>query len=197
MPFVSSLSIAPVKSFMRSMDAVRVESHGAVGDREFVVVDEGGTVTSLFRTGAFAGCRAEVDHEMSMGVGGTLPHAEDGWDGLRVRVGDAVLEVGGPVPRCAAVTRDPDTGERDMPLVRTIRGYRGTCDTVIGPGVPFGVYARAVEPRTIRVGDTLDVVAPWRPPRPAGDPERPGPRARSARPAGPTPAAGSRGGPGG
>ncbi len=44
-----------------------------------------------------------------------------------------------------------------MPLVRTIRSYRGTCDTLIGPGVPLGVYAQTIEPGTIRVGDPLGV----------------------------------------
>ncbi len=207
-PYVSYLSIAPIKSFaMQSMNQVRVEAHGAIGDREFVIVDEEGKVTSLYKTGAFAGLRADVDHtrdvltirdrddgvwagdvvlgrnvdvdhyglrtarakevegpwsamlsdlagepvrlarydaagsgadvqpltllsdatvnhlaaesgveqvdprrfRMLMGIGGTVPHAEDEWNGRRVRIGDAVLEIGGPVPRCAAVraTRTP------------------------------------------------------------------------------------------
>src|SRR5689334_17441444 len=37
-------------------------------------------------------------------------HEEDLWAGRRLTVGEAVVEVGGPVERCAVTTRDPDTG---------------------------------------------------------------------------------------
>src|SRR6266545_2346748 len=40
---------------------------------------------------------------------GLEEHEEDGWTGRRLRVGDSTLSVGGPVPRCAVITRDPET----------------------------------------------------------------------------------------
>ena len=59
------------------------------------------------------------------------------------------------VPRCAATTRDPDRGVRDLPAVQVIRAYRGLRDTFFGPGVPFGVYADVVTLGRVRVGDSL------------------------------------------
>ena len=56
----------------------------------------------------------------------------------------------------AAITRHPDQGDRDLPLVRAIRDYRGLTDTELGPGkVVFGVYARVVTPGTLRAGEDL------------------------------------------
>jgi uncharacterized protein YcbX len=88
---------------------------------------------------------------------GDREHVEDEWEGRRVALGSAELRVGGPVPRCAATTRDPDGGERDLPTVRAIKAYRGLRDTVFGPGAPFGVYADVVMPGRVRLGDHLRV----------------------------------------
>ncbi|MGE4427349.1 MAG: MOSC domain-containing protein [Solirubrobacteraceae bacterium] len=253
-PYVSRLSIAPVKGLaLQHPDAVQLEAHGAVGDRRFVLVDPGGAIVSITRTGAWVGL--VVDHDplaerltirhpdgrewsdqvvlgepvtidahglrttsgrlvegpwsavlsemaasdvrlvryddpgagadvepvtvlsdasvarvaqqagvddvdprrfrMLIGVGGAVAHAEDEWQGLRMLVGDALLEIGGPVPRCAAVTRHPDAGHRDLPLVKAIREYRGVRGTAIGPGVPLGVYARVIQAGRVRVGDPI------------------------------------------
>ena len=51
---------------------------------------------------------------MLVGLAGCRPHEEDEWNGRLLRVGEAVVRVGGPVPRCATTTRDPETGERDF-----------------------------------------------------------------------------------
>jgi uncharacterized protein YcbX len=86
------------------------------------------------------------------------PHVEDGWEGRRLVVGSAELIAGGGVPRCAAVTRGPDTGVRDTPIVRMIKSYRGVTDGELGPGVRFGIYAGVCREGVIRVGDRLTVV---------------------------------------
>lgn len=88
------------------------------------------------------------------------PHVEDSWDGRLLRVGDAVLRGGGPVQRCAATTRDPDTGAIDLQTLRFITSYRGRQDSVFGMGANFGVYATVVEPGSVRVGDSLLVESP-------------------------------------
>lgn len=88
------------------------------------------------------------------------PHIEDSWEGCRMQVGEAELVVRGPVPRCAAITRDPDSGVRDLPLVRAIKSYRGMVQCEIGPGVPFGVYADVVREGKVRVGDYLKPLSP-------------------------------------
>jgi uncharacterized protein YcbX len=86
---------------------------------------------------------------------GAPPHAEDGWEGQTLRLGDAVLRVGGPVPRCAGTTRHPEAGDRDLPTVRLIKANRGLTANEFGMGVNFGVYADVVTPGTVRVGDEL------------------------------------------
>jgi uncharacterized protein YcbX len=82
-------------------------------------------------------------------------HVEDEWAGALATLGSAEIRIGGAVPRCAATTRDPDRGERDLPAVKVITAYRGLRDTVFGPGAPFGVYADVVIPGRVRVGDPL------------------------------------------
>jgi uncharacterized protein len=91
---------------------------------------------------------------MLLEVEGCEPHEEDTWGGRRLRLGDAVVEIGGPVPRCATTTRDPATGKRDFDTLREIAAYRGKRD---GKKVDFGVYARVLEPGRVRVGDRLEV----------------------------------------
>ena len=65
----------------------------------------------------------------------------------------------GVVPRCAATTRDPGNGARDLPTVRMIKSYRGVQVTESGRGVHFGVYAEVVREGVLRVGDPLTPTA--------------------------------------
>jgi uncharacterized protein YcbX len=85
-------------------------------------------------------------------------HIEDTWEGLEVDLGTARLRVGASVPRCAAVTRNPEGGTRDKPIVKAIKAYRGLKATGPGRGVPFGVYADVFQHGVVRVGDALRVV---------------------------------------
>jgi uncharacterized protein YcbX len=86
---------------------------------------------------------------------GAAPHAEDGWLGQRLTIGTAVIEVGGPVQRCAGTTRNPVTGAVDLRTLSLIGEYRGRQESIFGPGFNFGVYARTIVPGRIRVGDDL------------------------------------------
>ena len=98
--------------------------------------------------------QAELDprrFRMLLELSGTEAHAEDGWAGSLLRVGDAVVRVGGPVGRCANVTYDPESGLRDVDALRAIHDYRGKIDGE----VCFGVYADVVEPGRVRVGDEV------------------------------------------
>jgi len=101
---------------------------------------------------------------MLISFSGLPAHAEDRWQGRAIGIGGALVRVGGPVPRCAATTRDPDRGARDLPTVRMIRSYRGVQVNESGRGVNFGVYAEVVREGAVRVGDPLI-------PLPAGGPE--------------------------
>jgi uncharacterized protein YcbX len=89
---------------------------------------------------------------------GAEPHAEDGWLGQRVAIGTAVIEVGGPVQRCAGTTRHPESGAVDLRTLTLIGDYRGRQDSIFGAGFNFGVYARTIVPGRIDVGDHLELV---------------------------------------
>ena len=86
---------------------------------------------------------------------GCSEHEEDTWEGRHVRLGNALVEIGEPVVRCAVTTRDPDTGERDLDTLRLIKSYRGQ-----GPDgeIWFARYGRVVEPGRVRVGDPVEPV---------------------------------------
>jgi uncharacterized protein YcbX len=102
----------------------------------------------------------EVDSRrfrMLIEFSGGQPHVEDSWGEMLLKVGDAVLRGGGPVKRCAAVTRAPDTGAVNLHTIRLITGYRGRQTSALGVGAHFGVYADVIRPGTISVGDTLTV----------------------------------------
>jgi uncharacterized protein YcbX len=98
---------------------------------------------------------------MNLVLDGAEEHEEDAWYGRRLGVGECVLRVTGPVPRCVATTRDPLTGVRDADVLRAIVGYRapipepGTGDAV---NAPFGVYAEVERPGRISAGDALSTL---------------------------------------
>jgi uncharacterized protein YcbX len=93
---------------------------------------------------------------MNIGFSGGGPHVEDSWDGALLAVGDVVMRVGGPVKRCAATTRHPESGVVDLQTLRMIGSYRGRQETPeFGKGFYFGVYAAPVTPGRIHVGDEL------------------------------------------
>jgi uncharacterized protein YcbX len=87
---------------------------------------------------------------------GIAAHEEDGWQGRHFRVGEAAVVVGGPVPRCAVTTQDPDTGVVSLDTLRGIRSYRGLRE---GKWIDFGVYFDVVEPGAVSVGDELEPLA--------------------------------------
>ena len=91
---------------------------------------------------------------MSLEIEGTAPHEEDGWVGREVRVGEAVVEVGGHVGRCAVTTRDPERGGSDLRTLHYLKAYRDGVPSE--EPLPFGVYARIVRPGAVRVGDPVE-----------------------------------------
>ncbi len=96
---------------------------------------------------------AEVDgrrFRMLFELDGTGAHEEDTWE--RVRIGEAIVRVAGPVPRCAVTTQDPDTGVRTLDTLAGIKSYRGLRD---GKKLDFGVYFDVVESGRVRVGDAV------------------------------------------
>jgi len=86
------------------------------------------------------------------------PHVEDSWNQRLLQVGGAVLRAGGPVKRCAATTRHPDSGAVDLQTLQLITAYRGRQQSALGLGANFGIYGDVVTPGTISVGDHLRLV---------------------------------------
>lgn len=95
---------------------------------------------------------------MLVEFGGGEPHVEDSWDGMSLRIGDALLRAAGPVKRCAATTRNPGSGAVDLQTLRLITAYRGRQESVLGVGANFGIYCDVVEPGRIATGDRLELV---------------------------------------
>ncbi len=102
----------------------------------------------------------EVDgrrFRMLVHVADCAPLEEESWIGRRVRLGDAVVRVTKPDPRCAMTTRNPDTGSRDFDTLAALRDYRGLRD---GRHLDFGVYADVEEPGRVRLGDPVEPLSP-------------------------------------
>jgi uncharacterized protein YcbX len=130
---------------------VRAEGPPAFDVHPVTLVSDG----SLAALAAHAG-RESVDgrrFRMLIDLAGCEAHEEDSWIGRRVRVGEAVLRIPGPVPRCVVTTQDPATGVRDFDTLRTIKGYRGVRE---GKKLDFGVYGDVEQPGRVRVGDSLE-----------------------------------------
>ena len=109
----------------------------------------------------FEPARERLEHELEQPVDlrrfRTNVHAaidadafsEIGWEGRRLRIGDAELALLHPCVRCVMVTRDPDTQEAWPQLLRHLHNHH---DSI------FGINARPLNEATIRVGDPVEVL---------------------------------------
>ena len=71
-----------------------------------------------------------------------------GWSGAAFRERVAA-RIGGPIPRCAVIDHHPETGVKDVRLLKALVAWRPTNRA----GEPmFGVYARCVTPGRVTVG---------------------------------------------
>jgi uncharacterized protein YcbX len=124
---------------------------GSAQDAEPLTMVSSESIEELGRLGG-------VDHgidarrfRMTLEIDGCEPFEEERWEGRRIRVGSAVIEVGASVPRCVITTLDPDTGTKDLDVLKLLARHRsGSPDSL-----PFGVYARVVEPGRVLVGDRV------------------------------------------
>ncbi len=110
---------------------------------------------SLARLAEVAG-ESSVDarrFRMLIEFDGVRAHAEDAWVGRQLTVGDALIEVRGHVGRCLITSRDPETGEIDLPTLDMLREYRGGEQAT--EALPFGIYASVLRAGDVGVGDQL------------------------------------------
>ena len=70
------------------------------------------------------------------------------WDGLTLRFGEgsAQVRMDWGIPRCAMITLNPDTAERDPSVLRTVARRFGNA---------VGTYCAVVSPGPLRVGDAV------------------------------------------
>lgn len=80
-------------------------------------------------------------------VGGLPPWSEFDWIGNEIRVGGVRLRVHSRIPRCAAPAVDPETGERDVNVVKALKTHYGHID--------MGIYAEVIDRGRLAVGDAV------------------------------------------
>ena len=137
----------------RDLRLARVDRRGEGTDVRPVTLVSLASVDELRRRGDRREPLDPRRFRMTVELDGLPPHGEDAWDGRRVRVGEAVLLVETPVPRCDVTTFDPATGLRDFPTLHVIKRYRG----VTGDrDLIFGMYASVLEPGEARIGDPVE-----------------------------------------
>ena len=135
---------------------VRTESPGAAYDEYAMTLLSDESVAELGRH-APDGSIDPRRFRMLIGFSGVSAYAEETWDGQTVRVGSATLRMGGPVPRCNATTRNPDSGDSDLKTLHLIHQHRGKQPNEFGDGLNLGVYAEVITPGRVSVGDEIAV----------------------------------------
>ena len=110
-------------------------------------------------SGSMADLNARLEHPIGVDrfrpnvyVEGPPAFDEDTWG--EVRIGESLLRVVKPCPRCAVTTVDPATGERGREPLRTLSAYRKR-----EGGVMFGQNALHEGTGRLRVGDAVVVVS--------------------------------------
>jgi len=91
---------------------------------------------------------------MDLELDGCEPYQEDAWEGRALRIGNAIVRLLGPIPRCMVTTQDPSTGLKDFDTLKRITEYRPLMDRP--RGVPFGRYAEVERPGRIAAGDPVE-----------------------------------------
>jgi uncharacterized protein len=92
---------------------------------------------------------------MLIEVDGVTAHAEDAWLGRRVRIGPALVAMHGNIGRCLVTSRDPETGEIDLPTLDLLGTYRRELDTT--EPLPFGIHGEVLEPGPVALGDPVSL----------------------------------------
>jgi uncharacterized protein len=93
---------------------------------------------------------------MLVEVDGIGAHEEDSWMGRQVRIGEALVAVRGNIGRCLVTSRDSDSGEVTLPILDLLGNYRREVETT--EPLPFGIYAKVIEPGPVRVGDAVSLL---------------------------------------
>lgn len=82
-------------------------------------------------------------------IGGAAGHVEKTWSGRSLRIGELVLAIGIPTPRCSMTTQATGALPKDPSVLRTI---------VRDADQGLGVYAGVERPGAVAVGDAVDLI---------------------------------------
>jgi len=86
---------------------------------------------------------------MTITITGTDAWAEHAWRGQKVTIGEVILGVIAPVPRCVVTTRNPESGATDARILHALARLRGNND------ITFGVWCDILRPGRIQVGNVV------------------------------------------
>ncbi len=81
-------------------------------------------------------------------IGGVPAGAERTWPGRALQIGDATIGILKVRARCVVTTIDPDSGDQDVDVLRTINARFGG---------EIALDSWVIAPGTIRVGDTVEL----------------------------------------
>jgi uncharacterized protein len=107
------------------------------------------TTQSIAALGELIGARLDVQRfrpNILVEAEDPTPFVEDGWVGRVLRIGRTCVRVDKRDGRCAVITIDPQTTERNPAILRTVAQERGGC---------LGVYGSTVQPGRVAVGDRV------------------------------------------
>ena len=94
---------------------------------------------------------SELRFRSNVAVEGLEPWEEQGWIGKTLRIGDLRFRVHAPIRRCLATHANPQTGERDRPVLTTLTRSLGQEEPTMAVAlVPLGAGQ-------IRLGDEIEL----------------------------------------
>ncbi len=149
-PFAAALSEFAGRS-LRLVEAPGSHDRGPLGVVTLV------SCASLARLASEAG-EERIDprrFRMTIEVDGLRAHEEDTWVGRTVRIGESVVRFHGHVGRCLITSRDPETGDIDLPTLDLLGAYRREVEST--EPLPFGIHGAVVREGAVRVGDAVVV----------------------------------------
>jgi uncharacterized protein len=109
------------------------------------------TTQTLERLGEMTGTRLDAERfrpNILVETADGTPFAEDGWVGSVLSIGGLRMRVDKRDGRCAVITIDPETAQRDPAILKTVAREREGC---------IGVYGTTVMPGRIVLNDAVSI----------------------------------------
>jgi uncharacterized protein YcbX len=111
------------------------------------------TTQSIARLGDMTGASRDVQRfrpNILVQASDDMPFAEDSWVGCVLCIGGFQMQVDKREGRCAVITIDPMTTERNTAILRAVTQDRQGC---------IGVYGSTVEPGRVALNDRVSIQA--------------------------------------